>query len=101
MHPWHPVHASLGRLLRALWRQCAAICLVYAVTIAIFPSLTSSISSVSPHCEWRQLFVPLGFVLFNLCDTVGRNLPCTVCRPRTLLALVLSRVVCVAGWPLV
>ena len=92
---WHPVHASLGRLLRSLWRQCAAICLIYTVTIAIFPALTSSISSVSADCEWRQLFVPFGFVLFNLCDTIGRNLPCTVRNPSRLLGLVLTRLVCI------
>ena len=127
-------------LLATVWRFALSVCFIYSITIAIFPSLTSTIVAApyarhangtrdttltapaspaarllghgvafsgapiarfSSHtlggggggCEWVHLFVPLGFVIFNLGDTIGRNLPCLPRRPRTLLALCAARIV--------
>ena len=103
---------STCQLLTNLWKWSASIFLVYAVTIAIFPSLTSTIiatdlppstnttspSSYTPselraHCEWSHLFVPLGFVVFNAGDTIGRNLPCVLRNPTIILAVTCARIV--------
>ena len=130
---------GLPGLIRQMWRQCVSIFLVYAVTIAIFPSLTSTIIAApyvngtagnatalaaaslagppptigtdvlssllnggrlqgaplavgGPGCEWRRLFVPLGFVLFNLGDVFGRGSPCILRSPAIILVLVLFRI---------
>ena len=72
------------------------------VTIAIFPSLTSTIIAEPPangtgthqahsDCEWSHLFGPLGFVIFNLGDTVGRNLPCVLRNPTAILTISCAR----------
>jgi len=96
--------------------------LVYAVTIALFPSLTSTIiaapysnsssyymtgvsigarmdplrfhasQAAIPGCEWAHLFVPLGFVLFNLGDMTGRGLPCLLRSPTAILVIVVCRI---------
>ena len=94
---------STLRLLCELWKWAVAIFLTYVVTIAIFPSLTSTIiaeSSVNgtgthqapSSCEWSHLFGPLGFVIFNLGDTVGRNLPCVLRNPTVILTVSCARV---------
>ncbi len=67
--------ADDGDVLRRVWRWAASVTLIYAVTIALFPSLTSTIVSVSPSCGWKHAFGPVLFVVFNLFDTIGRNLP--------------------------
>jgi hypothetical protein len=66
---------------------------VYIVTIAIFPALTVTIAPSGGSCASKQLFTPFGFVIFNLGDTIGRNLPCLLSRPSTILTAVVSRVV--------
>ena len=80
-------------LVARLWKWCASISLVYIVTIAIFPALTVTIAPSGGSCASKQLFVPLGFVIFNLGDTIGRNLPCLLSRPSTILTAVVSRVI--------
>ena len=70
-----------------------AITLTYSVTIALFPALTSIIRP-SPHgaCEWRHLFTPLMFVVFNAGDTIGRNLTFQLHSARSVLLVVSLRV---------
>ena len=96
-------------LLAELWKWAASVVLIYVVTIAIFPSLTSTIvaaplnwtatnathtqAAATARCEWEHVFVPLGFVVFNLGDTLGRNCPWMLRSPNAILLLVLARVV--------
>ena len=44
------------------------------------------------------LFVPLGFVVFNLGDTIGRNLPWLPRRQPTILLCVLARLAMAAAF---
>lgn len=100
------------------WQFAISIALVYSVTISIFPSLTSTIiaapytNSSEAHnemslavpardgrgafpaawCEWSHLFVPLGFVLFNLGDMIGRASPCILRSPTGILLVAVSRI---------
>jgi hypothetical protein len=84
---------SRARLLRSVWRWAASIVLIYVVTIAIFPSLTAALTATpGASCEWSRLFGPLLFVVYNLGDTIGRNLPCPVSGGRRVLLLTASRV---------
>mgnify|MGYP006137294863 CR=1 FL=1 len=84
------------RLMPHVWMWAASLTLIYAVTLGLFPSLTSTIVSSTvgaAACEWRGMFIPVGFILFNLGDTIGRNLPGVLTRARVVLILVCFRVV--------
>ena len=105
----HGGEQSTLDLARELWKWCTAVFLIFVVTIALFPSYTSTIVAApatnhsggglsssgggggGTYCEWQRLFVPLSFVIFNLCDTIGRNLPWLLEGPNTILGLVLAR----------
>ena len=78
-HGHHPhQHVSFLALLRRLGSPGVAVFLVFFVTLALFPSTTVHIVSVS-RCEtnsvfFNQAFVPFQFLLFNLGDWGGRTL---------------------------
>jgi len=76
-----------------LWRWAISVMLIYAVTIAIFPSLTVTIAPSGGGCVWKELFGPLNFVVFNLGDTIGRNMPYLLRRPSWILALCVARLI--------
>lgn len=49
--------------------------LVFTVTLAVFPSVASLVSSVGHNITWRAYFTPvLCFLLFNVGDAIGRLL---------------------------
>ncbi|KAM0745979.1 nucleoside transporter [Meredithblackwellia eburnea MCA 4105] len=64
-----------------------AIAGVYVVTLAVFPSITGSVLSVNeggtdvgvwslgPRLSLPSLFIPLGFIVFNAGDWIGRAMP--------------------------
>ena len=99
-----------GEPTAVLWKHAASVCIVYAVTIAIFPSLTSTIIAApyqnqtsslahdantrtpSSWCVWSHLFVPIGFVLFNLGDMIGRAAPCIMRSSRGIVCAALARI---------
>lgn len=93
-----PAGGTVGGLLRLaggpLLGWGVALMLLFSGTLVLYPTITSSIPSAAPPslCRWRMLFVPLGFVVFNVGDTLGRSF--VGCLPRTArstLLLVLSR----------
>ncbi|XP_040572771.2 equilibrative nucleoside transporter 3-like [Lepeophtheirus salmonis] len=66
-------------ILRKLWVWILAIFINFLVTLAVFPALTSLISStVDPHhaTEWHtKYFIPIGsFLMYNIGDYFGRFL---------------------------
>jgi len=70
-----------------------AVCLNFGVTLSLFPGVTSMIHSVAESPANRlttDLFVPLGYVLFNAGDLLGRLLagcwPKVAPRPKLVLA---------------
>lgn len=73
------------KLIYMIGRHCFSVCFVFAVTLSVFPAITSDIRSKSnlknercPHAGrfpfgagiWQALF----FLIFNVGDTVGRLL---------------------------
>lgn len=84
------------------------IFIVFAVTLAIFPSVTASVRSVVvddglgvPQFRQPQVFIPIGFLVWNLGDLLARIL-CTfpwltIERPTVLFAASLIRVVFIPG----
>ena len=93
-------------LISYIWRNCLSVCLCFAVTLSVFPGVTSEILSSSnldnKRCPanisrffgagvWQSVF----FLLFNGGDTIGRLLAALKqCVPKKYVFVVsLSRVV--------
>ena len=51
--------ATPPALLPRLWAWALSLTLVYAVTLGLFPSLTSTIQSTAGSCSWQHMFVPV------------------------------------------
>ena len=51
--------AAPPALLPRLWAWALSLTLVYAVTLGLFPSLTSTIESTAAACSWQHMFVPV------------------------------------------
>ncbi|ORX53550.1 hypothetical protein DM01DRAFT_1336097 [Hesseltinella vesiculosa] len=72
---------------------------VFAITLMVFPAITSLVKSTQPppRSRWFQddMFVAVHFVLFNLGDWIGRFLPMwpalRVLKPKPLLLMSLAR----------
>ncbi|KAJ9072811.1 hypothetical protein DSO57_1023219 [Entomophthora muscae] len=89
--------------IRLAFRQvrllALAVILNFAVTLGIFPSITSAVTPVSPSTSplYQSLFVPVHFVIFNLGDFIGRLILgfslLRLRRPATVLAMSSLRVV--------
>jgi len=71
-------------LVKSLWRHCLGVCLTFTATLAVFPGLTADIKSFNnPYdvpCPATGMLYGYGiwqswlFLLFNVGDTVGRQL---------------------------
>ena len=76
----YPVRAKVPYLeiMKQLWPMAASVCLVFATTLSLFPSVVSGIESVNKAdgSKWNnELFSPLiCFLLFNLGDLAGRTI---------------------------
>lgn len=57
---------------------------IYTVTIGLFPGITTSIASADPQSPIASplLWIPVGFLVFNTFDWIGRALPAS---PRLML----------------
>lgn len=76
-----PAAASLRAVERKVRTLGIAMFLVFAITLSVFPSITSSVLSVETGApdaallQQPELFVPLGFAVFAAGDWFGRVLP--------------------------
>lgn len=97
----------LGVLKKIKW-LAFSVAYVFIVTIAVFPSITSLVKSVRAHPPSTALvatqlprmlqddiFVSFHFLIFNICDWIGRLLPLVdwfrFTRPSLLTTLSLAR----------
>jgi equilibrative nucleoside transporter 1/2/3 len=73
--PSHREHTA-GAVWKVVQQPAVALFLTYFVTLAIFPVITSDLTSVqecrSPARIRNDMFAPLTFLVFNLGDLVGR-----------------------------
>jgi solute carrier family 29 (equilibrative nucleoside transporter), member 1/2/3 len=87
----------LVELLYKVRHHGAAVFLVFCISVAVFPGVTSLLHSNTPEKGrfFRDLFVPVGFVIFNTCDLLGRWTAASVpiLGARRLLAAAVARVV--------
>lgn len=62
-------------VLRSTWTFNLAVFLNFLVTLGVFPSYHSLAQTTSSDPTWQRYFVPVGcFLVFNVCDLLGRLL---------------------------
>lgn len=102
-----PPHASLRAVERKIRKLGISMFGVFAVTLSVFPAVTSSILSVHEEGNggptWSQaaVFLPIGFMVFAVGDWTGRILPqakfLTFTDWRALAVASVARVVFIAS----
>lgn len=70
-------HIPLRQVERKIRPLGIGVFAIFGVTLAIFPSITSAILSVKAEAKGvysPALFIPLGFIVFNAGDWIGRSI---------------------------
>ncbi|XP_060703723.1 equilibrative nucleoside transporter 1-like isoform X2 [Hemiscyllium ocellatum] len=94
-----PRNVSVFTILRKIWPMALMVCLVFTVTIGVFPAVTVDVkSNISADGTWGTYFIPICcFLLFNVFDWIGRSLTAVCMWPRKdskfLPVLVLARII--------
>ncbi|KAM9476461.1 equilibrative nucleoside transporter 1a isoform 2-T2 [Clarias gariepinus] len=95
-----PTHTnSVIAIFKKIWVMALSVCLVFTVTIGIFPAVTVDVKSHGEEGgDWNKYFIPVFcFLLFNLMDWFGRSLTAKTTWPGKdsiwLPVLVLARLV--------
>eukprot|EP00096_Caligus_rogercresseyi_P001486 TRINITY_DN1240_c0_g1_i5.p1 TRINITY_DN1240_c0_g1~~TRINITY_DN1240_c0_g1_i5.p1 ORF type:complete len:473 (-),score=120.20 TRINITY_DN1240_c0_g1_i5:837-2255(-) len=85
---------TVGSVFRRSWISAATVFVTFAVTLSVFPALVVHVESFSLNPTWSQLyFTPvICFLLFNICDYVGREIAARFpgFGKRSLIVLALS-----------
>ncbi|NXE04619.1 S29A1 protein, partial [Lophotis ruficrista] len=83
-----PIHnpdekPSVIAIFKKLRDMAVCVCLVFTVTIGVFPSITAKVSTVlGEGNKWGLYFIPVScFLLFNVFDWTGRSLTALVTWP--------------------
>ncbi|XP_072407254.1 equilibrative nucleoside transporter 2-like [Chiloscyllium punctatum] len=86
---------SVIKVFRKIWKLAISICLIFIVTLSVFPAVTADVSSHTKHGQWKEYFIPVScFLLFNIMDWGGRSVTAVCSWPRqenAILLLVLLR----------
>ncbi|XP_069464953.1 equilibrative nucleoside transporter 1 [Ambystoma mexicanum] len=71
-----PQHPSVIVIFKKIWIMALCVCLVFTITIGIFPSVTADAKSyVAGTSSWNMYFIPVScFLMFNIFDWGGRSL---------------------------
>ena len=74
---------KLTDIIKETWTFNLAVFLNFLVTLGVFPTFHSLAQTTSSNEEWQKYFVPVGcFLVFNVCDLLGRILAHWICWPR-------------------
>ncbi|XP_040207725.1 equilibrative nucleoside transporter 1 [Rana temporaria] len=67
---------SIINILKKIWVLALSVCLVFAVTIGIFPAVTADVkSTIAGDSSWGMYFIPVScFLMFNMFDWAGRSI---------------------------
>ncbi|XP_063300224.1 equilibrative nucleoside transporter 1 [Pelobates fuscus] len=90
---------SIINILKKIWVMALSVCLVFTVTIGIFPSVTADVkSTIAGDSSWSIYFIPVScFLLFNLFDWAGRSITAVCLWPgkdsKLLPIMVITRLV--------
>ncbi|XP_061480832.1 equilibrative nucleoside transporter 1 isoform X2 [Rhineura floridana] len=95
-----PSHnSSVLSIFKKIWVMAVSVCLVFTVTIGVFPSVTADVkSTIAGETLWEKYFIPVCcFLMFNAFDWAGRSLTAFCMWPgkesRLLPFMVIARVV--------
>ncbi|XP_054833774.1 equilibrative nucleoside transporter 1 [Eublepharis macularius] len=69
-------NVSVFSIFRKIWVMAVCVCLVFTVTIGVFPAVTSAVkSTIAGKTLWDRYFIPVScFLMFNAFDWAGRSL---------------------------
>ncbi|XP_053160488.1 equilibrative nucleoside transporter 1 isoform X2 [Hemicordylus capensis] len=90
---------SVFNIFKKIWVMAMSVCLVFAVTIGVFPAVTVEVhSTIAGKTLWAKYFTPVScFLMFNVFDWAGRSLTAFCMWPgkdsRLLPLMVIARVV--------
>ncbi|XP_067884404.1 equilibrative nucleoside transporter 1-like [Heterodontus francisci] len=91
--------SSIFAILRKIWPMALMVCLVFSITIGVYPAVTvDAKSTISADGMWGMYFIPICcFLFFNTFDWLGRSLTAVCMWPRKgsklLPALVITRII--------
>lgn len=77
-------NVSMMKIFKKIWLLALSVCLTFTITIGTFPAITADTkSTLADGGSWEQYFIPVScFLLFNLCDWVGRSLTAVIMWPQ-------------------
>nr|XP_020640730.1 equilibrative nucleoside transporter 1 [Pogona vitticeps]XP_020640731.1 equilibrative nucleoside transporter 1 [Pogona vitticeps] len=91
--------SSVFSIFKKIWVMAVSVCLVFTVTIGVFPAVTVAVvSTIAGQTIWAKYFTPVScFLMFNVFDWAGRSLTAVCMWPgkdsRLLPFMVVVRVV--------
>jgi equilibrative nucleoside transporter 1/2/3 len=91
--------SSFFVVIAKIWKPALSIWLIFVVTIALFPAITSKVIPSGRVSQYeREVFVAVHFLLFNFGDWCGRMIPALIhvkllCHHTGLLIASLLRIV--------
>ena len=60
-------------IIRQTWTFNLSVFLIYFVTLGVFPAIPVLTVTTSENETWQKYFIPIGcFLLYNVCDLLGR-----------------------------
>nr|XP_056708999.1 equilibrative nucleoside transporter 1 [Euleptes europaea] len=68
--------SSVLSIFGKIWVMAVSVCLVFTITIGVFPSVTAAVTStIAGGIIWAKYFIPVScFLVFNVFDWAGRSL---------------------------
>ncbi|KAL8185658.1 UNVERIFIED_CONTAM: hypothetical protein K2H54_056706 [Gekko kuhli] len=68
--------SSVFSIFRKIWIMAVCVCLVFTITIGVFPAVTAEVkSTIAGNTTWAGYFIPVScFLEFNVFDWAGRSL---------------------------
>ncbi|KAM3853823.1 equilibrative nucleoside transporter 1 isoform 2-T4 [Vipera latastei] len=91
--------SSVLGIFKMIWVMAVSVCLVFTVTIGVFPTITIAVKpTIGQNTLWVDYFSPVAcFLVFNIFDWAGRSLTAVCVWPgkesRLLPFLVIIRVI--------
>ncbi|XP_070788565.1 equilibrative nucleoside transporter 1 [Pituophis catenifer annectens] len=91
--------SSVLGIFKKIWVMAVSVCLVFTVTIGVFPAVTVAVKpTIGKNTRWVSYFSPVAcFLMFNIFDWAGRSLTAVCVWPgkesRLLPFLVIIRLI--------
>ncbi|XP_035608859.1 equilibrative nucleoside transporter 2-like [Oncorhynchus keta] len=89
--------STVMEVFKKIWVMAFCVVFVFTVTLAVFPAITVDVKTIYPG-KWESYFISVCcFLIFNVCDWIGRTVTTLFQWPpkesRLFPVLVVSRVV--------